>query len=434
MIILLAVVPRVVVLDRKPLMHDESLFGFYAYTYMQSGQYTHIPMLHGPTLMLAAGKLFKIFGDTIGVGRMFVAIISIFGMAAGVLLWPRRYRWWLAPLLFSSPILLYYSRFFRDDMIISTAYLLATLGAARAFSSGARGAATFGGCLVDFLLFFRWPLWKAPSFSKPPASPSLSSGWLTVICGAGPARVCDSRRANPGAPTPCWRIVSPTGRRAASGARKYTRIRHSLRWSARRRRKRFPWPARRRMKRSSPRRPLPPPASSILSIAAGWAIGILAGICFVMFVYSITYNPQAPYTAEIGQSYAATPAWLQPLARPLLNLRASWEYWVGQHKEQRITGEIHYHLPILVTYELPILLFLFAGLAWDAVKRRRRALFYAIFVIGWSMFWIWWRATSYKTFWDFDTADQSAYTAAAVAPDHELPARGAPTPRCWCWA
>src|SRR5690242_1336558 len=67
LLFLLAAVPRLVGLNIRPLMHDESLFAYYAYNYFKTGSYTHIPMLHGPTLMLAAGKLFGLFGDSIVV-------------------------------------------------------------------------------------------------------------------------------------------------------------------------------------------------------------------------------------------------------------------------------------------------------------------------------------------------------------------------------
>jgi hypothetical protein len=74
------------------------------------------------------------------------------------------------------------------------------------------------------------------------------------------------------------------------------------------------------------------------------------------------------------------------------NALASWEYWEGQHSEHRIAGALHYHLPILLTYELPLLLFLLAGLVRDASYERRRARTYLLSLALWLVLWGVWRA------------------------------------------
>ena len=61
----MALVLRLVTLGDRPVMHDESMFAYYAYVFFDTGRYTHLPILHGPTLMLASGALFAIFGDSI---------------------------------------------------------------------------------------------------------------------------------------------------------------------------------------------------------------------------------------------------------------------------------------------------------------------------------------------------------------------------------
>ena len=134
----MALVLRLVTLGDRPVMHDESMFAYYAYVFFDTGRYTHLPILHGPTLMLASGALFAIFGDSITVARAFIAVASLVMLAATLALVPRRYRLWLAPLLITSPVLLYYSRFLRDDILFSAVLMLGMAGFAVALSRGRR--------------------------------------------------------------------------------------------------------------------------------------------------------------------------------------------------------------------------------------------------------------------------------------------------------
>ena len=110
----LFVVPRFVLLETRPVIHDESLFSYYALIFHDRSHYTHIPMLHGPALMLALGTVFSVFDDTIAVGRAFIAVCSLVALGLLLALAPARTRWWLAPLLATSPVLLYFSRFARN--------------------------------------------------------------------------------------------------------------------------------------------------------------------------------------------------------------------------------------------------------------------------------------------------------------------------------
>ena len=86
---------RFVMLGDRPVMHDESLFAYYAYVFFDTGRYTHMPILHGPTLMLATGALFAIFGDSVAVARAFIASASLVMLAAALVLVPRRCRLWI---------------------------------------------------------------------------------------------------------------------------------------------------------------------------------------------------------------------------------------------------------------------------------------------------------------------------------------------------
>ena len=126
-------------------------------------------------------------------------------------------------------------------------------------------------------------------------------------------------------------------------------------------------------------------------------LGIAAGLAFVLLVYGITFVP-----AEHPEFTMSANKLVAKLEAPLFNMKASWDYWKDQHMQHRIEGPLHYHLPILATYELPLLLLIGAGLIWDASRRSRRAIFYGVAIWLWLLLWVVWRRTSFATFWDFD--------------------------------
>ena len=375
----LTIVPRLIVLGDKPLMHDESLFAYYAYLTLD-GHYTHMPILHGPVLMLVAGKLFKIFGDSIAVGRAFVAVTTFFGLAAATMLLPRRNRWWLAPLLISSPVMLYYSRFFRDDMFFNAVLMVGMLGLVHRIKRrpGSALAGLVGPACIVFLLAimenalfpyasavtfvlvwlllrrFRSERWSAlrPWPRKPlreykPPAPAkasprsrrrrrgeayLNNSFATIVGDNPPPE-----DASPVAPTSGASAASPFVPFFAS-----LRLPRPLRW---------------------------------LLENLDWIAGLIIGVTLVLIAYGITSDPHQFH--------------------PLLNMKASWDYWSAQHKEHRIQGPVHYYLPILVTYELPILLAIGVGLAWDAMQRRMRAALYGGTAALWCVLWGLWRLPVY---------------------------------------
>lgn len=152
-LVVLTLLLRFVELGDRPVMHDESLFAYYAYVYFERGSYTHLPILHGPTLLLAVGKLFAVFGDSIVVARAFIAVASLVMLAATLALAPRRYRLWFAPLLITSPVLLYYSRFLRDDILFGAVLMLGMAGFAVALSRRGRPGVRAAGAALGMAMF-----------------------------------------------------------------------------------------------------------------------------------------------------------------------------------------------------------------------------------------------------------------------------------------
>jgi hypothetical protein len=148
-----------------------------------------------------------------------------------------------------------------------------------------------------------------------------------------------------------------------------------------------------------------------VSSLAAWIVGIALGLLGAAAVFGMALpaeHHQAAIEAVVGAEGApqgplgATGESLTGLQKARVlghlmagswrNALASWQYWEGQHREHRIAGALHYHLPILLTYELPLLLLLLAGLVRDAGSARRRSWTYLGSLALWLAIWGVWRA------------------------------------------
>jgi predicted membrane-bound mannosyltransferase len=378
---------RFIMLGDRPVMHDESMFAYNAYIFSETGRYTHLPILHGPALMLASGTLFAIFGDSITVARAFIAVASLVMLAAALALVPRRYRLAFAPLLITSPVLLYYSRFLRDDILFS-AVLMVGMAALAVALSRRRGAGLMVRAACATLGMF---MFVALAGIMENAAFIYATGATFLLLLAAQRRLPRFFRArqpdlHAGAATssPAW---LPTSSPASSPIRSPSAV----------------------------------PPSAIRDrwvLGTGWTAGLVLGLAYLAFVYGITLGPS--FQDEARRAVAGdAPETLRAISlkKPDLtasqrsqvtvrlmadswrNVKESWDYWMGQHREHRISGPSHYYLPILLTYELPMCLLLVAGLIldawrWDACLRRRRATVYAAGTATWVAFWLLWMLVS----------------------------------------
>lgn len=379
---------RFVVLGERPVMHDESLFAYYAYVFFDTGRYTHLPVLHGPTLILASGALFAVFGDSIAVARAFIAVASLVMLAATLALVPRRYRLGFAPLLITSPVLLYYSRFLRDDILFSAVLMVGMLGFTVALSPRHRpspGVKAACAALGMFMFVALSGIMENAVFVYATGATFL----LLLAAQRGLRRTFRKRR-----------------QAAASSAEAGS---------------------------SSKLAPLPPSLSpsavqrtvvrNCRIVGAGWTAGVLLGLAHLAFVYGITLGPsfqdqaRRAVTGDAAEILRAIHlkkldlTWSEQanvtvrlMGDSWRNAKESWDYWMGQHKQHRISGPSHYYLPILLTYELPICLLLVAGLVRDACLRnaslrnaffrKRRAAVYGAAGALWVVLWLLWRLVS----------------------------------------
>jgi uncharacterized protein (TIGR03663 family) len=121
-LIAFALALRFLALGARPPHHDEAIHCDFAYNLLTQGTYRYDPTYHGPLLFYVMAPLFAVFGPTTAVGRIFPALMGV-ALVAVPLLLRRRLgagtAWWSGLLLAISPILLYYSRFARNDVPVS---------------------------------------------------------------------------------------------------------------------------------------------------------------------------------------------------------------------------------------------------------------------------------------------------------------------------
>ncbi|MDH3468264.1 MAG: TIGR03663 family protein [Gammaproteobacteria bacterium] len=362
----LLLVPRFILLDLRPVIHDESMFSFYAYVFANRGAYTHLPILHGPTLLLAVGNLFELFGDSIVVARAFIAFCSLAALAACIGLAPARYRWWFALILFTSPLLLYFSRFMRNEMLYNAAMMIGMLGMAYGLSQSRR---------------HRW--WAALGIVAMVALLAIKENVVFIYAaGLTFAIVVWLNRWLPTAPW--YRLKSVTA--LLKG--------HAIHPRG----KRFFSPIAKFGNRSA------------LMTCCAWLGGLFAGVLFVAYIYGTTLTPDYEKNAvrsvvgsdmqtEVTTGKQSLGLFQRTQVNILLmkdswkNLKRSWDYWKGQQEQHRMAGALHYHVPILLLYELPIIVLLYIGLIWDSLLSRRRFFVYAGSIVAWLLIWWIWRIT-----------------------------------------
>jgi uncharacterized protein (TIGR03663 family) len=120
-ITVLALVARFVLLGDRVAHWDEARVAYWTLNYMQTGDYTYSPVIHGPFYHHINPILFSLFGITDATMRIAPALVTGL-LPLTVLLFRDRLRRLemvaLALFLAIDPIFLYYSRFMRGDPLV----------------------------------------------------------------------------------------------------------------------------------------------------------------------------------------------------------------------------------------------------------------------------------------------------------------------------
>ena len=122
LLILVAAVMRLWDLGSRALHHDESLHSFFSWELFDGRGFIHNPMMHGPLQFEVNAAIFFAFGDSDYTSRVLYAVMGTILVAVPILLRKRLGR--LGALLVSamlafSPVMLYFSRFARNDILMA---------------------------------------------------------------------------------------------------------------------------------------------------------------------------------------------------------------------------------------------------------------------------------------------------------------------------
>jgi uncharacterized protein (TIGR03663 family) len=119
---------RVVALGGRVFHWDEARVGYWTLRYLETGVWEYRPIVHGPLLFHVNEFLFGAVGPADGVARWFVALV---GGLLPLSAWLFRSRLddleviALAVWLTANPVLLYYGRFMRNDVLVAGFALVA---------------------------------------------------------------------------------------------------------------------------------------------------------------------------------------------------------------------------------------------------------------------------------------------------------------------
>ena len=121
-LIVVGLVMRLWDLGSRAMHHDESLHALYSWNLYSGVGYQHNPMMHGPFQFEANAALFLVFGDSDTTARLLYAVMGTILIGMPLLFRSRLGRVGAlvtALLLTASPVLLYFSRFARNDILMA---------------------------------------------------------------------------------------------------------------------------------------------------------------------------------------------------------------------------------------------------------------------------------------------------------------------------
>ncbi len=119
-LVVLSAVLHLAVLGQRSYHHDESVHAKLSWDLAEHGVYRYNPTYHGPVLYYLTAASERLLGDTDFTARLPVALA---GMALLFVAWGlrrpfgERAAWWMGLLTVVSPIMLYYGRFLRMDVL-----------------------------------------------------------------------------------------------------------------------------------------------------------------------------------------------------------------------------------------------------------------------------------------------------------------------------
>ncbi len=143
----LALAARLVGLGSRVMHFDEARVAYWALRYHETGQLTYRPIIHGPFLPVVSDPVFALLGASDFSARLAVALVGgLLPLAALGLRGRLRddETVALSLVLAANPVLLYYSRFMRSDVLVGVFAVAALVLVVRAFDTRRASFAVLG--------------------------------------------------------------------------------------------------------------------------------------------------------------------------------------------------------------------------------------------------------------------------------------------------
>jgi uncharacterized protein (TIGR03663 family) len=312
LIVLFALAFRLFELGERVLHHDESVHASFTLKLLENGEYSYNPAYHGPFLFHTTAVVFHFLGINDATARL---VPVLFGVATLLVLFLLKKELgksgvlWSMFLLAFSPSMVYFSRFFRNDMIIVFCTLAIVAGTFR--------------YLDNIHSSKRYPYLILVASSLGIAVSSKENAYLIILVFGAYAGLgllyriySDWKKEDLGLQKTLFRKISAL---------------------------------------------LPYIPELILS-------GALSAF-IILFFYSSAFRNDISLISIVERAF---------------------NHWMAMHRIERLGGPFYYYIPILFTYEIPIILFGTAGFFYFLGNKRRKGHNYSFF-----LFLCYWALTSF---------------------------------------
>ena len=306
LIILFALLIRLFDLGERVFHHDESVHASFTLRLLNTGQYTYDPAYHGPFLFHTTAAIFHFLGINDTTARL---IPVFFGVATIPLLFllerelGKRGVLWSAFLIALSPSMVYYSRFFRNDLIIVFCTLATVAGGIR--------------YLENLHSTKRYPYLILVASSLAIAVSSKENAYLVILMFGAYGGI-------------------------------YLLYKFYSDW---------------KKENLSLKKALLLKGSAVLPFLSDIIISGVLFIFIVMLFYTSLFRNETTIFSIVGKAFF---------------------HWMEMHKIQRLGGPFYFYIPILLIYEIPILLFGTMGIVYFLRKKDKNVPFF-LFLSYWAV-------------------------------------------------
>ena len=305
LIVFFALALRLFELDERVFHHDESVHASFTLKLLEHGEYSYNPAYHGPFLFHSTAAVFHFLGINDTTARL---VPVFFGVATILLLFLLKKELgksgvlWSMFLLAFSPSMVYFSRFFRNDMIIVFCTLATVAGAFR---------------YIDNI--------------------HSSKRYLYLILTASSLAIAVTAKEN------AYLIILIFGAYAGMG------LLYSIYSSWKR-------------DNLSLQKTLLLKSSALLPFLPEILLSGALFIFIVMFFYTSLFRNDISLFSIVERAFT---------------------HWMAMHRIERIGGPLYYYIPILLIYEIPVVLFGTAGFLHFLKNKGQNASFF-LFLCYWS--------------------------------------------------